>query len=79
MRAYWDPVTLTRSWWHGPEPKRGDGLRTRTGRRYVILAVRGKRLDCMVIPPEETIDGMMFDWSWGPRRRRTCDPGQKVI
>jgi hypothetical protein len=50
MKRAWDPVTLTRHWWHGPEPVCGDGLVTPTGRRYVILDVNRKRLFCMVLP-----------------------------
>ncbi len=70
MKRAWDPVTLTRIWWDGPEPRPGDGLVTKTGRKYLILEVKGKRLHCMVLPKEETIDGRTFEWTWAERKRR---------
>lgn len=67
MKSIGDPITLTRAWWDGPEPNTGDILRTTTGRQYAILDVRDKKLDCMVIPKDETTDGQVFDWTWAKR------------
>lgn len=69
MKAHWDETTLTARWWIGPPPQEGDGLITRTGRKYLILGIRGKRLRCLILPPEETIEGRWFQWTWSPRRR----------
>lgn len=70
MKAEWDRTRLTVKWWHGERPRPGDGLRTRTGRQYLVLAVCEKALDCLVIPRDEKIEGRVFDWEWAPRRRR---------
>jgi hypothetical protein len=70
MKRPGDPCILTRLWWEGPEPVAGDGLRTKTGRQYLILAVRGKRLDCLVLEKDEVINGRVYEWEWGKRERR---------
>jgi hypothetical protein len=70
MKRKGEPVTLTWLWWDGPLPAAGDSLRTRTGRRYLILDVRGRRLDCVVLGPDEVITGgIEFEWTWGKRKR----------
>ena len=69
MKAIGDPITLTRNFWYGPEPVTGDILRTRTGRQYVILKIRGKKLECIVAPKDETTEGTVFDWEWGRRKK----------
>lgn len=70
MKRIGEPVVLRRIWWNGPEPVSGDTLRTRTGRRYLILEVEGKRLDCVVIAPDHvSAEGSLeFNWTWGQRR-----------
>lgn len=60
-------VKLTRAWWDGPEPETGDHLVTPTGRRYLILNVRGKQLHCQVISPEEARTGREWLWKWSAR------------
>lgn len=69
MKFAWDPVTLTRHWWDGPEPVAGDGLKTARGRRYLILSVRGKQLKCLVLPKDAPIEGQVFEWQWSKRTR----------
>lgn len=70
MKRPGDPCKLTRLWWHGAEPVPGDGLQTKTGRRYLILDVRGRTLDCLVLNKDEPIAGTVFEWEWGKRIKR---------
>mgnify|MGYP006949699578 CR=1 FL=1 len=70
MKREWDRCILTRLWWNGPEPVPGDGLRTKSGRLYLIMDVRGKRLECLVLPKSEPIEGTVFEWTWGARTRK---------
>lgn len=75
MKQPWDPVSLTVQWWHGKHPAPGDGLRTKTGRLYLIQGVVRKRnglvgkLRCLVLPKDESVPGRIFEWEWGPRKR----------
>lgn len=65
-------VILHYRWWYGQElPAPGDHLVTSTGRRYLILGVEGKRLDCLVVDRDARPDPgqMEFRWSWAVRRR----------
>lgn len=78
MRARaWDPVKLSVKWWDNDLPSQGDGLQTASGRRYLILGLKFSRdgrtlraLQCLVLPPEEPIEGKIFSWEWAPRRRK---------
>jgi hypothetical protein len=65
-----DLVTLRRAFWDGPEPRPGDELRTSTGRRYLIRQIRGRALDCVVVPLDAELAGQVFWWRWSPRRPR---------
>lgn len=67
MKRIGDPTTLTRLSWFGEEPEPGDVLRTRTGRQYLILEVRGRRLFCCVVGPDHVIEGKLFKWEWARR------------
>lgn len=67
MKRAWDQVKLTILGWDGDKPDTGDELRTRTGRRYLILSFVGKRLTCLVLPKDEPIKGKVFHWEWGKR------------
>ena len=75
MKQAWDETKLTRLWWDGQEPVAGDGLRTGTGRTYLILEVRGRTLRCLVLPKGEPIKGTVFGWAWARRRRRNVNGG----
>lgn len=75
MHPAFSPVTLHRSWWDGPEPVNGDVLRTKSGRRYLITAVRGKRLDCIVLDATAQVQGTVFDWWWS--KRTAAGKGQR--
>lgn len=57
-----------------PEPsiEPGDFLRTRTGRVYLVEAVCGRQLHCVVMANDVEIRGRVFRWSWTPRRRRSA-------
>lgn len=71
MKRVGDPTTLSRLWWDGPEPEPGDALETKTGRKYLILKVRGKQLDCMVITKDEKTNGEVFKWEWAKRKSKS--------
>lgn len=67
----WGRVTLRYQFWEGPKPKAGDGLKTNTGRTYEILKVRGRQLDCLVVPSDSRIEGTTFRWLWiSPKKRK---------
>lgn len=75
MKAAWDPVKLRVDGWCALQPVCGDEIRTRTGRRYRILEThyRGERLarvDCIVLPMDADVQGVIFEWRWTPRRKR---------
>jgi len=70
MKRAWDHVKLSVLFWHGDKPVAGDELQTRTGRRYQILEVREKALHCMVLPPDEPVQGKVFIWEWASRKRK---------
>lgn len=67
MKKVGEPVTLTVHWWNGPLPQTGDALRTRTGRRYLILEVRSNKLDCVVLSSNAQVEGHEFQWTWRKR------------
>jgi len=73
VKQAWDETKLTRLWWHGQEPVPGDGLRTSTGRTYLILEVRGRTLRCLVLPRGEPVDGTVFEWAWARRRKNQTE------
>jgi hypothetical protein len=67
-KAPYDHVKL-RVTWHGTEPcEVGDELVTRTGRRYQVLAMKGKRFDCMVLPPDASLQSKQWCLTWNSRR-----------
>jgi hypothetical protein len=74
MRQVGDHLTLRRAFWDGPEPRLGDELRTATGRRYLIRTVRGRALECVVVPIDAEIAGRVFWWRWSVRRRSGVRP-----
>lgn len=45
-----DVVRLRRNYWDGPEPKGGDVLKTKTGRRYLYKATFGSRIGRPKLP-----------------------------
>jgi hypothetical protein len=63
-----DFVTLTlRSYEPGCKPEAADILRTKSGRSYLILSVRGRRLECVVVPPDAVTSGSVYEWRWAAR------------
>jgi hypothetical protein len=68
--AVGDSVVLTCMWSDGDPPEPGDILETRTGRRYLILEVRGRRLACVVVDGQATTTGRILTWAWAGRQRR---------
>lgn len=72
-------VTLTRMWWKCREPVPGDVLRTATGRRYVIIGVRRRKLDCIVLAPDEADPELarVFEWTWHSSGTRNTRPNVK--
>jgi len=75
MRPLNSIIKLRWTFWVGPLPQSGDGLETRTGRRYLILQVRGHTLHCQVIAPGEAVPGTCFRWQWNARPGRVTQLG----
>lgn len=69
MKTAWDRVKLRVNFWEGDGPVGGDELRTRTGRRYQIVSVKGRTLDCLVLPVDAEVQGRVFCWEWGTRNK----------
>lgn len=67
MKPAWSRVKLRYLFWEGDAPTGGDELRTSTGRRYQILSVEGRTLDCLVLPKDAEVQGRVFIWQWGKR------------
>jgi len=71
VKQAWQRSKLSVRWWHGAPPVPGDELHTKTGRRYLIVRVLPKALDCLVLPADEPVTaGSVFLWEWAPRSRR---------
>ncbi|ACD21563.1 hypothetical protein Bphyt_7278 (plasmid) [Paraburkholderia phytofirmans PsJN] len=68
MKSAWDRVRLRVTGWVGPAPEGGDELRTGTGRRYQIITVNGRTLECLVLPADAEVQGRVFHWKWGSRK-----------
>ncbi len=69
LPAPWRRARLRVTWWDGPEPEAGDELETRTGRRYLIVRVLARSLDCLVVPRDApAAAGRVFRWEWTRRR-----------
>lgn len=67
MKPIGSLVSLRWRWWYAQElPHAGDHLVTSTGRRYLIVGVEGKRLECIVIDKDKRPDAgaLEFSWSW---------------
>lgn len=75
MRPVGSVVRLSATWWEGSAPVEGDILRTRTGRCYLIDAVRhisGDRyaLTCTVLGQDAAPFGEgVHLWSWNRREK----------
>lgn len=55
----------------GPIPDVGDELRMMTtGRRYQVIGVRGRAMQCLVLPADAAVQGPVWDWQWTPRARK---------
>lgn len=67
MKKPGDPCKLTCLWWHGPKPEAGDTLRTKTGRQYQILEIRGRVLQCVVLEKDAVPTGTVHPWTWANR------------
>jgi hypothetical protein len=70
MKAPGEAVTLRLAWGDPPEP--GDMLvMHNTGRKYGVIDVRGKRLDCVVLHESaEPVGGRTLPWKWERRYGR---------
>jgi hypothetical protein len=69
VRSAWDGGKLRVNGGDGPAREGGDELRTRTGRRYQIIAITGRSLECLVLPADAKIQGRVFHWKWGTRSK----------
>jgi len=63
----WAQVKLRVCW--GDVPEVGDELRFKTGRRYQVIGVKGRGLQCLVLPPDAPVQGRVLEWEWASRRR----------
>lgn len=75
MKAAGSKVVLRATAWIGSLPRPGDWLRTKTGRQYEILEIRGRAcpltLVCMVLPAGATREKeTVHHWAWNWKRRR---------
>ncbi len=54
-----------------PPCEPGDILRFKSGRKYGVIDVRGKQLDCVVLSNDaKPVEGRMISWRWMPRKKR---------
>jgi hypothetical protein len=57
--------------WNGAEPcELGDELITRTGRRYLVLGIKGKQFSCMVLPPDAKVESSQWLLTWNSRSKK---------
>lgn len=67
-KAPYEHVTL-RVTWEGDDPcEIGDELVTRTGRRYQVMEISGKRFGCMVLPADASVQSKQWCLTWNRRR-----------
>lgn len=45
-------------------------LMTESGRRYDVIAVNGKTIHCIVMPPDAELEGPVWSWRWTARNKR---------
>lgn len=64
----WDPAKLRIAW--GDPPPVPAVLVFRSGRRYQVLAVHGKTVHTIVLPPDERGEGPECPWSWASRKKK---------
>lgn len=71
MKPIGAELRLTVMWWHSRPLAAGDGLRTKTGRCYLVTKVKGKRITATVVPPDCQLPkgGEWFGWAFAPRSR----------
>lgn len=71
-KAPYDPVTLRVSWATSGPPAvvPGDEFKTSTGRRYLVLRIRGKQHHCLVLPDDAPVEGRQWCLTWNCRRRK---------
>lgn len=54
----------------GDKPAPGDELRTLSGRRYLVTALRGRTITAMVLPADAPpVPGRLLTWQWSKRKR----------
>lgn len=63
-------VTIRKGGWEGLRPVRGDVLRTKRGRTYLVQVVKWPKLRLLVVPPEIEHAGREHLLIWGSRKRR---------
>lgn len=52
MKAVGDEATIR--WVDDPPPSKGDVLETSTGRQYLVVEVRGRKVTCIVVRKNHT-------------------------
>lgn len=61
----WAQVKLRCCW--GDVPDVGDELHFKTGRRYQVIGVKGRALQCLVLPADAPVQGRVLAWQWASR------------
>lgn len=73
MKSNYEAVTLRLAW--GDPPNAGDILRMQSGRQYGVLGVRGKRMDCVILPEDaRPVNGEVLPWIWEHRYGKRGHP-----
>jgi hypothetical protein len=59
---------------YGEVPPFGAVLVMSTGRRYQVVGVRGKTLQCLVLPPDAEVEPgtPIWEWRWAKKRPRSA-------
>jgi hypothetical protein len=56
---------------NGEVPDFGDILQLPSGRRYEVIGVSGRGLDCIVLPPDAgNGTARVWDWRWAKRLKK---------
>lgn len=71
MKQPFDPIKLNVTWFGANPAQPGDGFITTTGRKYLILEIRNKVHKCMVLPPDELIEGKWWQLTWNSRKKKS--------
>lgn len=63
-------VTIRKGGWEGQRPVRGDVLRTKRGRTYLVQVVHWPKMRLLVVPADVEHKGREHRLVWGARKKR---------